>query len=145
MQASDYGIPADFRHWQGDPAEDHIGPFFYRRVDDRSIETALRLQSQHCNSHRSVHGGVLMAFIDYTLCVAAVANGEDEGVVTVSCNTEFVDGAQADTLVYGHGEVIRRTGSLVFTRGQIKAEDGRVLLNASAVVKRIRRRERRAL
>jgi acyl-coenzyme A thioesterase PaaI-like protein len=90
-----------------------------------------------------VHGGVLMAFIDYTLCVVAMGEGLDEGVVTVSCNNEFVDGATAGTLLHGHGEVIRRTGSLVFTRGMITAEDGRVLLNASAIVKRIRRRERR--
>lgn len=143
MQPSDYGISADYQHWQGDAAEDHIGPFFYRRSDDVTIDTAFRLQPHNCNSHGSVHGGVLMTFIDYTLCVAAVGGGEDEGVLTISCNTEFVDGAVDGTLLHGSAEVIRRTGSLVFIRGVIKAEDGRVLLNGSAVVKRIRRREKR--
>lgn len=143
MQASDYGIPDDYSYWRGDPAEDHIGPFFFRRSEDNKLDTAFRLQPHNCNSHGSVHGGVLMAFIDYTLCVVAMGDGVDEGVLTISCNSEFVDGAVAGTLLHGHGEVIRRTGSLVFTRGLITADDGRVLLNASAIVKRIRRREKR--
>src|SRR5690554_3669574 len=81
MQATDYDIPGDFRHWDGDAAEDHIGPFFYRPVAG-GIETAFRPRPHNCNSSGAVHGGVLMTFIDYTLCVAAVA-GTDERVVTV--------------------------------------------------------------
>ena len=136
MQALDLDIPAGFRQGQGDPAEDHIGPFFFR-LTDNGVETVFRLQPHNCNSHGSAHGGVLMTFIDYTLCVAAVGN-TGESVVTVSCNSEFVDGAAAGSLLFGRGEVVRRTGSLVFTRGTIEA-DGRPVLTASAVVKRIRR------
>lgn len=136
MQATDYDIPGDFRHWDGDAAEDHIGPFFYRPVAG-GIETAFRPRPHNCNSSGAVHGGVLMTFIDYTLCVAAVA-GTDERVVTVSCNSEFIAAARPGVLLIGRGEVIRRTGSLVFTRGTIEA-DGETVLTASAVVKRIRR------
>lgn len=136
MQATDYDIPGDFRHWDGDAAEDHIGPFFYRPVAG-GIETAFRPRPHNCNSSGAVHGGVLMTFIDYTLCVAAVA-GTDERVVTVSCNSEFIAAARPGALLIGRGEVIRRTGSLVFTRGTIEV-DGETVLTASAVVKRIRR------
>jgi uncharacterized protein (TIGR00369 family) len=137
MQAPDLDIPAGYRHWQGDPAEDHIGPFFLRPAA-HGVETVFRLQPHNCNSHGTAHGGVLMTFIDYTLCVAA-AHDTGEKVVTVSCNSEFIDGAAAGSRLFGRGEVIRRTGSLVFTRGTIETADGRVVLAASAVVKRIRR------
>lgn len=138
MHALDPAIPEGYHHFQGDPAEDHIGPFYFR-LTENGVETLFRLQPHNCNSHGSAHGGVLMTFIDYTLCVAAVgATGEQ--VVTVTCNNEFVDGAAAGTLLYGRGEVIRRTGSLVFTRGTVETADGRVVLSSSAVVKRIRRR-----
>lgn len=138
MYALEPEIPAGFQHWQGDPAEDHIGPFYYR-LTETGAETRFHLQPHNCNSHGTAHGGVLMAFIDYTLCAAAVgATGEQ--VVTVTCNNEFIAGATANTLLYGHGEVIRRTNSLVFTRGTVETAEGRVLLSASAVIKRIRPR-----
>lgn len=144
MQATDRNltdpdIPAGFRHFEGDPAEDHIGPF-YCRLTENGVETLFRVQPHNCNSHGIAHGGVLMTFMDYTLCVAAVGDTGDK-VVTVTCNNEFVAGAPAGTLLYGRGEVIRRGGSLVFTRGTITTADGRVILNGSAVVKRLRRRD----
>lgn len=131
----DSGIPDHYRQWRGDEAEDYNGPFFFMMEEGRSL-TAFRVRSRNCNSHRTVHGGVLMMFADYTLCIAA-NQGRQESVVTVSCNSEFVGPAQEGDLVRGVGEVIRRGGSLVFVRATLYAGDA-VILTASGVVKRLR-------
>ena len=131
----EYGLPEHYRQWQGDEAEDYNGPFFFTMDEGRSL-TAFRVRSCNCNAHRTVHGGVLMMFADYTLCIAA-NQGRQESVVTVSCNSEFVGPAQEGDLVQGVGEVIRRGGSLVFVRATLYAGDS-VILTASGVVKRLR-------
>jgi len=135
MRAADLDIPAGFEHWAGDPAEDHIGPFFFRFTAN-GCETAFRPRPHNCNSGGNVHGGVLMSFIDYTLCIAAIGDS-GEHCVTVSLNSEFVDGVPPGALVLGEGEVVRRTGSMVFTRGKLSV-DGRPVLIANAVIKRLR-------
>lgn len=132
LNPADFQIPEPYRHWAGDPAEDHIGPFFYY-VDDQHSQTAFRPQQQHCNAYGIVHGGLLMAFADYTLCLAAI--GEQEAAcVTVSCNTDFAASARENDLILGQGIVIRRTRSLVFTRAELQVGDA-TILNASAVIK----------
>ena len=135
MNPQDYDVPTQYRHWAGDPAEDRIGPFFFR-IEQGVIHSAFRVQAQHCNSHDSAHGGLLMAFADYTLCIAA-NEGKEESVETVTCNNEFVGPAVAGDLVCGVAEVTRRGGSLVFVRAVLSVED-RVILTSSAVIKRLR-------
>jgi uncharacterized protein (TIGR00369 family) len=132
---SDFGIPDFYRHWQGDNAEDHIGPFFFYMDGDQPC-TAFRIQPRHCNSHDTVHGGVLMTFADYTLCLGA-NGGENESVVTVSQNNEFTAPASAGDLVQGRAEVVRRGGSIVFARCRLEVEDTTVLVS-SAVIKRLK-------
>lgn len=135
MKPQDYNVPAQYRHWEGDPAEDRIGPFFFR-IDQGIVYSAFRLQSGHCNSHASAHGGLLMAFADYTLCIAA-NEGKNVGVVTVSCSNEFIGPALAGDLVCGQAEVTRRGGSLVFVRVVLSVEE-RTILTSSGVIKRLR-------
>ncbi len=130
-----HNIPAHFQHWSGDKAEDAIGPFFFTIVDGEA-NTAFRAESRHCNAHDSVHGGVLMAFADYTLCIAA-NGGAQESVATVSQNNEFIAPASAGDLIYGRGEVVRRGGSIVFARGELCVGET-VVLTCSAVIKRLR-------
>ncbi|MCL6416520.1 PaaI family thioesterase [Aestuariirhabdus sp. Z084] len=134
MDPKEYDLPHDFLHWEGDAAEDHSGPFFYRLTDD-GIETTFRIQPHHCNSGQTVHGGVLMMFADYSLCVAAIA-GTNESCLTLSCNNEFVDKAVAGERILGRCELIRRTGSLAFVRVQLMVEQ-RIILTSSGVIKRI--------
>jgi uncharacterized protein (TIGR00369 family) len=129
-----YEIPADYRHWVGDAAEDHIGPFFFRN-DGALMRTALRVQPHHCNAHQTVHGGVLMAFADYTLCLCA-NGGTQQSVITINCNNAFVAPAELGELIEGHGEVIKRGKSLVFVRGDLKVDD-RIILTSTGVVKLI--------
>jgi uncharacterized protein (TIGR00369 family) len=130
----DYSIPSNYRHWPGDQAEDHIGPFFYY-MEGEHPRTAFRVQQHNCNAHDSVHGGVLMAFADYTLCLGA-NGGQNESVATVSCNNEFTAPAFKGDLILGRGKVIKRGGSIVFVRCELMVES-KVVLMSSAVIKRI--------
>lgn len=131
-----YGLAPHYRHWHGDEAEDYNGPFFFA-VEEGEVKTAFRVRGVNCNSHRTVHGGVLMMFADYTLCIAA-NGGRQESVVTVTCNSEFVGPAEEGDLVEGVGEVVRSGGSLIFVRATLRCA-GRVILTASGVVKRLQR------
>jgi len=130
----DFDIPSNYKHWVGDKAEDYIGPFFFH-MEGEHPRTAFRVQQHNCNAHDSVHGGVLMTFADYTLCLGA-NGGESESVATISCNSEFVAPAHKGDLIVGRGEVIRRGGSIVFVRCELVANDT-VIMISSAVIKRI--------
>ncbi len=135
INPEDYDVPADYQHWSGDLAEDRVGPFFFR-IEKGIVHTAFRLREEHCNSHHSAHGGILMMFADYSLCIVANA-GEEQSVATVSCNNEFVGPAFAGDLICGRAELTRRGGSLVFARAQLSVNNT-IILNASGVIKRLR-------
>ena len=135
FKPEDYGIPGDYRHWHGDRAEDFLGPFFFK-LEGECILTAFRVEERHCNAHDSLHGGVMMTFADYTLCLAA-NGGAEQSVATVTCNNEFVAPAHKGDLVLGRSEVVRRGRSLVFTRGELAVE-GKVILTTSGVIKLLR-------
>ncbi len=137
LRPEDYAIDPNYRHWEGDKAEDYLGPFFFA-MEGENPRTAFRVQEHHCNAHDSLHGGVMMAMADYTLCLCA-NGGESESVATVSCNSEFVAPAFQGDLVEGRGELVRRGGSIVFSRCTLTVGD-KVVLTSSAVIKLIRRR-----
>ncbi len=137
ISPKDYDIPAGFRHWHGDQAEDYLGPFFFK-VEDGIIYTAFRVEARHCNAHGSLHGGVMMAFADYTLCIAA-NGGEAESVATVTCNNEFVAPAFKGNLVLGRSEPVHKGRSLVFTRGELQV-DNKPILICSGVIKLLKKR-----
>ena len=131
------GLPAGYQTYDYvDPFENHVGPLGYK-VDDGKICFAFHVQPHHCNTQATLHGGMLMTFADFALCLIAIWDQPGEKCVTVSFNCEFSAAGQLGDRVESVGEVVRRTGSLVFVRGQISSGD-RTLLNYSGIVKRIR-------
>ena len=129
-------LPSEFQPYEyDDPFEEHVGPFGYKVVDD-AISFAFLADARHANSSGTLHGGILMTFADFALCLTAIWDQPGERCVTVSCNSEFVAAGHPGELVEDSGEVVRRTRSLTFVRGQVFTE-GRVLLNYSGIVKRI--------
>jgi acyl-coenzyme A thioesterase 13 len=130
-------LPAGYRTDAGfDPAEDHIGPFYYREEGD-GFAYAFRARQQHCNAHGIVHGGVLMTFADYCLCMEATHHYEQETCITVSFNGEFVSAGKTGDLIECRAVVTRKTGSMAFVRGEIFTDE-EVIFTFSSVVKRIR-------
>jgi len=130
-------VPQGYKQLKGiSPAEDHIGPFYYRKTE-RGLQTGFRATPETCNGIQTVHGGVLMAFADYTVTMLALS-GVKENCTTVSFSSDFIAAARLDTWVEGEGEVVRRTGSMTFVRGQLRS-GGETVLTFQAVVRRLQK------
>ncbi len=121
-----------------DPYENQAGPFFWRQRDDGSHHFVLEAEPRHCNRHAIVHGGLMMTLVDLTMVVAAKRDWEEQ-LVTVSLNSEFVAAGRQGELIEASAELVRRTNSLAFTRGEVFVGD-RTLLTASAVLKPLAKR-----
>lgn len=117
-----------------DPFEMRAGPFWFDRTDS-GLRFALTAEARHCNTHGILHGGLMVTMIDLTL-VAVAKETPEEKFVTVSLNSEFIAAARHGDLIEASGELVRRTRSMSFVRGQVTS-GGTVLLTASAVLKRI--------
>ncbi|MEX0943109.1 MAG: PaaI family thioesterase [Pseudomonadales bacterium] len=129
------GLPEGYKTDPGfDPAEDYIGPFYY--AVSTPNQYAFVADDKHCNANGIVHGGVLMAFADYALCMAATNHYQGESCVTVSFNCEFVAAAQINDLIGSTVTVTRKTGSMVFLTGIVRVSDT-IVMTFSAVVKRL--------
>ncbi len=119
-----------------DPFETGAGPFYVS--DTGPFRLLLRVEPRHCNASGIVHGGLLMTMADVTVCAVAVRDTPEERAITVSLTGDFVDAGRLGDLLEGRAEIVRRTGSLVFARGEIST-GGRSLFVCSAVIKRARR------
>jgi uncharacterized protein (TIGR00369 family) len=131
----------DWAGWQisqCDPYERLSGPFYCRRDENGTLQTAFRVENKHLNNSGFVHGGCLMAFADFSLFWIAHQETRDTPAVTASFNSEFIDSAKEGDMLEARGEIVRAAASLIFVRGLIsKARNP--ILNFSAVLKKVRR------
>ena len=121
-----------------DPFEELVGPLCFKEDEAGRLRFAFEAKPHHVNTSGQVHGGMLMTFADFALCLAAIHGLPNERCVTVSMSCEFTAPGGAGDFVESTAEVVRRTRSLTFVRGQVTAGD-RILLNYSAIVKRLPR------
>lgn len=131
------GIPAGYDTDPGfDPAEDHVGPFYYQQADD-GYDCLFIPSTKNCNVNGLVHGGILMTFADFSLCMAATDHYREESCTTVSFHANFVAAASAGDEIHCRPAITRKTGSMVFVTGALVCSDT-VIMTFSAVVKRLR-------
>ena len=134
---------ADWEKWAFDePFEDMAGPFFYKRLPSGFV-SAFKVEPKHLNGGGAIHGGMLMTFADYSLFTIAKTELEDTPSVTVALNGDFTAAGPSQGIIYASGEVIRETGSMIFVRGTINADDpvnGTTLLSFSGIVKKLKKR-----
>ncbi|MGY2047576.1 PaaI family thioesterase [Methylobacterium sp. JK268] len=131
--------PADGWHPFTDPGfVDLVGPIFQREADGRR-SFAFRAEPKHANLIGVVQGGMLMTFADRALGIAAMGAAEGANCVTVQFDMQFVAGVRMGEVVTLVPEVIRRTGTLVFLRGDLRGGDG-IAASCSGVWKILRRR-----
>ncbi len=130
-------LPEDYQTDPGfDLAEDHVGPFYYRETAD-GYECAFVPGDKNCNVNGLVHGGILMTFADFSLCIAATDHYKNESCSTISFSADFVAAASKGVAITCTPSVTRQTGSMVFVTGSLIADDT-IVLTFSAVVKRLR-------
>lgn len=81
-----------------------------------------------------VHGGALMTFADIALGMGTADALPGQSYVTVQLQYQFAGGARIGSLITCEPELVRKTSSLAFVRGLIKA-DGEVIGSAEGIFK----------
>lgn len=111
-----------------------IGPFFGRRTGD-ALSIGLRIEPRHCNSAGQAHGGMVLSLADVVLTVGSNFNARTSRFLpTVSLSCEFIQGAALGSWVEGTAEVLRVTGSHVFSQLLLRDEADTALARASGIL-----------
>lgn len=128
----------NFKKWyETEPFEDFVGPFFYKKNKNNYI-SAFECKDHHLNAMRSLHGGMIMSFIDYTMFVVCLEVIKEQSFVTVSCSTEFLNSSIDDKIIYGNGEITQETKSMIFVKGKIFNNQNKTISTFSGILKKIR-------
>src|SRR5436190_11403733 len=129
-----------------DPFEDHTGPFYFRVEGDASkagsVHCVLPTETWHGNYAGGVHGGAILTFADYALCLVA-GRAADRGTntsfaMTVSIAVEFLSGGRIGAPLEATGEPLQVTGRLAFARGTV-TQQGKTIALWSGVVRHVAR------
>lgn len=83
----------------------------------------LQTTEAHANPQGALHGGVMMTLADHGLSMLAWEAAERAPCTTIQLNTQFLSAVRPGEFVWIAGEVVRRTKSLVFMRGIIRAAE----------------------
>ncbi|WP_428684929.1 PaaI family thioesterase [Reyranella sp.] len=129
-----------------DPFEDHVGPFYFDLQGDArqagTVHCVLPTLARHGNYMGGVHGGGILTFADYALCLVAgrAADGGTNSsfAMTVSIAVEFLNGARIGPPLEARGEPLQVTGRLAFARGSI-TQEGRTIALWSGVCRHVAR------
>jgi acyl-coenzyme A thioesterase PaaI-like protein len=129
MTARPLGIPHEAEEISIAGFNRFIGPL-YRLGDEESgllKRFAFVVTDKHMNAASSVHGGMLMTFMDVAMSQSARAGTRATGSNTVSLTCDFVGPGRLGDLVEARVRVTRRTRTMVFLSGELRAGE-RVLL-----------------
>jgi uncharacterized protein (TIGR00369 family) len=102
---------------------------------DGGVDTCLLVRADHLNPNGTVHGGVLLSLLDFTLGATAEAvlgQGTGRHPATISLTTHFLAAADQRDLLFGTARVLRRTRFLSFVEGQVSSGEA-LVASASAV------------
>ena len=116
-----------------DPFEIYVGPAF-QQGDKGSRRFAFRVDERHTNRRGVLHGGMMLTFADLSLGAAAIDWGDREPSVTLSMQSQFLKPAALGDLVEVAPQLLRRTRSLLFIRGDFTVA-GETIFTASSVWK----------
>jgi acyl-coenzyme A thioesterase PaaI-like protein len=106
----------------GDDFVEHVGPIWIR-VEGDVREYAFLPVASHGNPNKVVHGGMLMTFADIALGHPCWVDQGGQATVTASLTLNFVSGARMGELVTCRPEIVRKTRSLYFPRGDLMQGD----------------------
>ena len=129
-----------------DPFEDHTGPFYFKIEGNAahagSVHCVLPTAPRHGNYAGGVHGGAILTFADYALCLVA-GRAADGGTnrsfaMTVSIAVEFLDAGRIGPPLEASGEPLQVTGRLAFARGRV-TQQGKTIALWSGVCRHVPR------
>jgi len=113
-----------------------VGPLF--RMPETPGDEARRFSfvatDKHMNSAGTVHGGMLMAFVDVAMSQTARAVSGAKSCSTVSLNCDFVGPGRLGDMIEARVRVTRRARTMVFMSAELASGD-RTLLVATGLWK----------
>lgn len=115
---------------------ERAGPLWARREGD-AWAYALLAEASHLNPAGVVHGGALLTLLDHAVSAVAWEACERLPCLTLQLDTHFVGPVRAGQLAVARAQVVRQTGTLVFMRGEVRADE-RTVLTAQALMKVVR-------
>ncbi len=125
--------------WKNEPFDDKAGPFFHQVDQAGKLVAAFKADGSHMNGMNVVHGGCLVTLADYSLYTLAVLGQDNDEVVTMSLNSEFIGTASEGDIVMAYPELVRRGGRVLFARGLVTVA-GRTILSFSGTMMRLSRK-----
>ena len=115
------------------PFVKHLG-FELTQFAGGHSEIAYTAKPEHLNSFAVTHGGALMTLVDHALSAVAWEACDRTPCVTLQLDSHFVSPVRPGQFVEARAEVIQRTGSLVFMRGELRTGES-LVLTAHALLK----------
>jgi uncharacterized protein (TIGR00369 family) len=116
-----------------DPFEVFMGPVF-EAGEPGARRFLIKIDERHVNRRGVMHGGMMMTFADLALGQAVWDVTDYAPSVTLNMHTQFLKPASAGDLVEVLPQLIRKTGSLVFMRGDFTV-GGDAIFTAESVWK----------
>jgi len=103
-------------------------------LEDGLCRTRLPASPNVVNSRGDVHGGTLMAVLDFTLSGAARSHAPlDVGVITIDMSTHFLAAARGELTF--EARTLRRGNKIAFCEGEARDASGTVCCVARASFK----------
>jgi uncharacterized protein (TIGR00369 family) len=95
-----------------------VGPL-WQRGEDQNLVFGFLAGKKHLNRRGVVHGGMLMAFADQALGLAAweVIGGLPQA--TIQLDTQFIAPVAEGEFVEARAQMVRRTRTILFMRGTL--------------------------
>lgn len=119
-------VPAGYQplRFAGDGFIGRNGPVYVDRSGAAPI-FGFRVSDQHCNPMGICHGGWIASVMDMVLPLTArftVPGLEDHFLMTINIAVDFLGSAPLGAWVEGRGQILKRTGRMVFTQGLLSVE-----------------------
>jgi len=130
------GLPEEAQEISSVGYNNYVGPF-YRLPDAEGGKLrrfAFVIADKHMNASGTVHGGMLMSFVDMAMGQTSRAETGATGGSTVSLNSDFVGPGRLHDVVEARVRVTRRARTMIFLSAELVAGD-RLLLVATGLWK----------
>lgn len=113
-----------------------VGPLWHR-IEDGALAMGFLAEDKHHNRRGVVQGGMIMTFADRALGAGTRHVSGGLPVATVQLDVHFLDATAIGSFVTTRPRVLRRTSSLFFMEGELRAGD-RVVASAHGIWKLVR-------
>ena len=124
------GLPKEAQEIDAVGFNRFVGPFF--RLPDGDGGAIRRfgfvIGDKHMNAAGTVHGGMLMAFVDMAMGQTSRLEMAGAGGSTVSLNCDFVGPGRLHDVVEARVRVTRRARTMIFLTAELFADDRPLLL-----------------